>query len=83
MRDAVVLETAPGRIESVVLALPDETAEAMAARVDAAVKAANASLGPNQRVAGWRRWPEEDYPRTHTLKVKRDPVRRWAAEAVR
>ena len=28
---------------------------------------------------GWRLWPEEDFPRTHTLKVKRDVVRRWAA----
>lgn len=79
VRDAVVLETAPGRIEAVVLALPDEAPEVMKDRVDTAVKAANASLGPNQRVAGWRRWPDEDYPRTHTLKIKRDPVRRWAA----
>jgi long-chain acyl-CoA synthetase len=47
--------------------------------VDAAVKAANARLGPNQRVAGWRLWPEADFPRTHTLKIKRDPIRRWAA----
>ena len=43
------------------------------------MKAANASLGPNQRIAGWRQWPDEDFPRTHTLKIKRDPVRRWAA----
>ena len=45
------------------------------ATVDAAVKAANATLGPNQRIAGWRLWPEDDFPRTHTLKVKRAPVR--------
>ena len=49
------------------------------ARIDAAVKAANATLGPNQRIAGWRLWPDDDFPRTHTLKVKRDPVRAWAA----
>jgi hypothetical protein len=24
-------------------------------------------------------WPEADFPRTHTLKVKRDLVRAWAA----
>jgi hypothetical protein len=24
-------------------------------------------------------WPGEDFPRTHTLKIKRDPIRRWAA----
>jgi long-chain acyl-CoA synthetase len=47
--------------------------------MDAAVRTANATLGPNQRIAGWRLWPEEDFPRTHTLKVKRAPVRAWAA----
>jgi long-chain acyl-CoA synthetase len=80
LRDAVIVETAPGRIEAVVLALKDETPDALRARVDPMVKAANASLGPNQRVAGWRRWPDEDFPRTHTLKIKRDPVRQWASE---
>jgi long-chain acyl-CoA synthetase len=53
--------------------------EAIRARIDAAVKAANATLGPNQRIAGWRLWPDVDFPRTHTLKVKRDRVRAWAA----
>jgi long-chain acyl-CoA synthetase len=79
LRDAVVVETAPGRIEAVVLALDGEEPAATRSRVDAAVKAANRSLGPNQRVAGWRIWPGDDFPRTHTLKIKRDPVRRWAA----
>ena len=49
------------------------------AAIDAAVKRANAALGPNQRIAGWRLWPESDLPRTHTFKVKRDRVRAWAA----
>jgi long-chain acyl-CoA synthetase len=79
LRDAVVLETEPGRIEAIVLALDGEDTAATKARVDAAVKAANATLGPNQRIAGWRLWPDEDFPRTHTLKIKRDPIRRWAA----
>jgi long-chain acyl-CoA synthetase len=78
LRDAVVLETEPGRIEAIVLALEGEDTTATKARVDAAVKAANATLGPNQRIAGWRLWPDEDFPRTHTLKIKRDPIRRWA-----
>jgi hypothetical protein len=47
------------------------------ATIDAGVKAANATLGPNQRIAGWRLWPDSDFPRTHTLKVKRDAVRAW------
>jgi long-chain acyl-CoA synthetase len=74
IRESVVLETSPGRIEAVILAPGSPQTQ-----LDAAVKAANATLGPNQRIAAWRRWPEEDFPRTHTLKVKRDRVRAWAA----
>jgi len=93
IRDSVALETRAGRIEVVVLApgthaapgdqratssieasLPGE----LRAQIDAAVKAANAALGPNQRIQGWRLWPEADFPRTHTFKVKRDRVRTWA-----
>jgi long-chain acyl-CoA synthetase len=96
IRDSVVLETRPGRIEAIVLApgthglpqggdlpgeraggLTDDAAE-VRGRIDAAVKAANATLGPNQRIAAWRLWPDQDFPRTHTLKVKRDRVRAWA-----
>ena len=96
IRDAVVLETAPGRIEAVVLAgegpaaprpaeeqrahaaaAPETISPAETARIEAAIKEANRSLGINQRVVGWRVWPDADFPRTHTLKVKRDPVRAW------
>ena len=79
LRDAIVVETRPGRIEAIVLEDPEATAEAFRARIDGAVKAANASLGPNQRVAAWRTWSAPDFPRTHTLKIKRDSVRHWAA----
>ena len=82
LRDAVVVETQPGRIEAIVLEDPDATPEAFRSRIDASVRAANAALGPNQRIAGWRAWPAEDFPRTHTLKIKRDPVRHWAASDV-
>ncbi len=102
LRDSVVVETRPGRIEAIVLAsaaaatagaAPAPTGAAtsagsgtgdasdvtvMRARIDATVKAANAALGPNQRIHGWRLWPDEDFPRTHTLKIKRAPVRAWA-----
>ncbi|MEO8462055.1 MAG: AMP-binding protein, partial [Chloroflexota bacterium] len=47
--------------------------------IDSAIKHANSILGPNQRISGWRLWPDPDFPRTHTLKVKRDLVRAWAA----
>ena len=94
IRDSVILETRPGRIEAIVLAPgagaipssgealvfdPVSPPAELRATLDTAVRAANATLGPNQRIAGWRLWPESDFPRTHTLKVKRDRVRAWAA----
>ncbi len=97
VRDSVVVETKPGRIEAVVLApgpavvprggdVPGQGQEALhrdptelAAEIDAAVKKANATLAQNQRVVAWRLWPDADFPRTHTLKVKRDRIRAWAA----
>ena len=94
LRDTVVLETAPGRIEAIVLApssSPVRTAgepldfdpvsppAELRATLDSAVKAANQSLGANQHITGWRLWPDSDFPRTHTLKVKRDLVRAWVA----
>lgn len=101
IRDSVVLETEPGRIEAVVLApaalervrdggattpvagvfAPGADLEQARGEVDAAVKAANATLAIHARVAAWRFWPDADFPRTHTLKVKRDQVRAWATVA--
>ncbi len=89
VRDAVAVETSPGRIEVIVLASAVATAgappvgdsmdtAALRARIDGAVKTANATLGPNQRIQGWRLWPDEDFPRTHTYKIKRAPIRAWA-----
>jgi long-chain acyl-CoA synthetase len=83
LRDSVVVETRPGRIEAIVLERAAEgdtggDAATLRGKVDAIVKAANARLGPNQRIAAWRLWPEEDFPRTHTLKIKRAPIRAWA-----
>ena len=101
LRDTVVLETAPGRIEAVVLApdeptalvrpgaapeprhrTPEQAAE-LRARIDACVKAANARLGMHQRIVAWRLWPDADFPRTHTLKIKRPLVAAWVAADAR
>ena len=94
IRDSVVVETKPGRIEAVVLApqthgvpgdraatpaIGNEPPAALRGEIEAAIKAANHALGTGQRIAGWRLWPEADFPRTHTFKVKRDRVRAWAA----
>jgi long-chain acyl-CoA synthetase len=92
LRDSVVLETKPGRIEAILLAPSDSPIRAageqlsfdpsappaeLRVSLDAAIKAANATLGANQHISGWRLWPEMDFPRTHTLKIKRDAVRAW------
>ena len=86
VRDAVIVETKPGRIEAVVLREQDKAegadADDVRSAIGAAVKAANASLAVHQRVAGFRVWPDDDFPRTHTLKVKRDEVRRWVGAEV-
>jgi long-chain acyl-CoA synthetase len=94
IRDSVVIESSPGRIEAVVLApethgapgdpravaaIEGAAPEEIRKAIEAAVKRANGALGPNQRIAGWRLWPEADFPRTHTFKVKKDRVRAWAA----
>ena len=96
LRETVVMETAPGRIEAIVLApdeplmprpgaapeprqrSPEESAK-IRSEIDAAVKTANARLGMHQRIVAWRLWPEPDFPRTHTLKVKRPLVAAWVA----
>ncbi len=46
------------------------------------MRAANPKLDDRQQIMGFTVWPEEDFPRTHTLKIKRDPVRHWAASDV-
>jgi long-chain acyl-CoA synthetase len=101
IRDSLVLETEPGRIEAVVLApatlqgVPEGGAtvppvgafsegadlERVRAEVDASMRAANATLAAHSRIAAWRFWPNADFPRTHTLKVKRNEVRAWALVA--
>ena len=96
LAQTVVLETDPGRIEAVVLppgsvsivrvdqevANDREHDDELAAEIDAIVKAANADLSMHQRIARWRLWPERDFPRTHTMKIKRNPVREWAGDEV-
>jgi long-chain acyl-CoA synthetase len=52
--------------------------ETLLGEIEATIKAANADLSMHQRLAGWRLWPERDFPRTHTLKIRRNQVREWA-----
>ena len=98
LNQAVVLETAPGRIEAVVMppgTMPllapgrggqearDEAQDAaVRAEIERIIREANRALSSHQKLDGWRLWPEPDFPRTHTLKIQRDTVREWAAADV-
>ncbi|GHO74435.1 hypothetical protein KSD_22060 [Ktedonobacter sp. SOSP1-85] len=44
------------------------------AKARAAIQQANKRLASHQQIKGFTIWPESDFPRTHTLKVKRQEV---------
>ena len=44
------------------------------AKAKEVIQQANKQLAAHQQVRGFTLWPEEDFPRTHTLKVKRQDV---------
>ncbi len=71
VRDAVVLGlTRPDGDVEVHAVLLASDADAAAA----AVKATNRHLGIHQRVRGTTLWPDEDFPRTLTLKARRPEI---------
>jgi long-chain acyl-CoA synthetase len=45
-----------------------------------AIQQANKRLATHQQIRGFTVWPDEDFPRTHTLKVKRQDVLTRLAE---
>ena len=78
------LDRQPGVNEAIVLGMPSGEAsiEVHAALLLAdgadpaqAVRVANAMLADHQRIQGFTVWPDDDFPRTHTLKVKKPIVR--------
>jgi len=40
----------------------------------AVIQQTNKQLASHQQIRGYTVWPEKDFPRTHTLKVKRPEV---------
>ena len=52
---------------------------ALRSRIEPMIKEANSRLSQHQRIDDFRIWPEADFPRTHTLKIRRSEVQRWAA----
>jgi long-chain acyl-CoA synthetase len=71
IRDSTVIaiETPQGLEPLAVLLLRDEHADAAAV-----VKRANETLSPYQQIRRWTEWPEEDFPRTPTQKIRKPVV---------
>jgi long-chain acyl-CoA synthetase len=74
--EPVVYEAEPGRIAMTFRAGAafGESPADEASAVAAAVRAANGRLAVHQRVTGRAPYPEPDFPRTHTRKVRRGAV---------
>lgn len=68
IKDAVVIGLAEGEHEQsvhAVLLMDDPT------QAKTAIQRANKQLASHQQVRGFTIWPQEDFPRTYTLKVRR------------
>lgn len=71
VRDAVVvgLPRDGGAVEVHAVLLMEDGSQA-----PAVVRAVNQLLSDRQRIQGYTLWPQEDFPRTHTLKVRKPLV---------
>lgn len=71
VKDAIVIglmeEDAGPTVHAILLLNEHDKAKAVIAQ-------ANKQLAPHQQIRGFTIWPDEDFPRTHTLKVKRPEV---------
>ena len=74
VRDSVVvsIDTAQGPEPFAVLLLRNDRADAAAI-----VKRANQTLSSYQQIRRWSIWPEEDFPRTPTQKIRKPAVMEW------
>ncbi|WP_322818723.1 AMP-binding protein [Tepidiforma sp.] len=83
-----VLRRQPGVNDAVVLGVPSEgtvrlhavIAESQPGAAATAVRNANQQLDARQQILAWSAWPEPDFPRTHTLKVRRPLVEAYLRE---
>ncbi len=74
VKDAAVVGLQQGPAVEVHAALLLEESEDAVGAAEDAVAWANGQLAEQQRIRGFTVWPEEDFPRTHTLKVKKQIV---------
>ncbi len=78
VRDAAVvgLERPGSEVQvHAVLILHDPT------EADDVVRQANTQLGGHQQIRGFTVWPEDEFPRTPTLKVKKPEILKWILAA--
>lgn len=75
IRDCAVIgfDTAQGPEPMAVLILSDEQADA-----SRAVERANKTLAGHQQIRRWAIWPEQDFPRTPTQKIRKPAVKERA-----
>jgi long-chain acyl-CoA synthetase len=78
-----ILRAIPGVKDTAVVGLPSAQGpqvhavlllDPQAPASDAIIRQANEHLAPHQRIRGVTVWPDSDFPRTHTLKVKKHEV---------
>jgi long-chain acyl-CoA synthetase len=80
--EQVLMQVAPELTDVVVVGLEDEGEVDVHAilltrepeRAAEAVRLANRKLAPHQRIKDHTIWPDDDFPRTHTLKAKRQEI---------
>jgi long-chain acyl-CoA synthetase len=80
IRDSAVvgIDIAQGPEPVAVLILNNERADA-----GRAVKRANETLARHQQIRRWAIWPEQDFPRTPTQKVRKQEVKQWSVAGCR
>ena len=78
-----IFATIPGVKDAVVIGLTEDDKDPQvhgilllddASKAKAIVQQVNKQLASHQQVRGFTVWPDDDFPRTHTLKVKRQYV---------
>ncbi len=78
-----IFATIPGVKDAVVIGLTEDDKDPQvhgilllddASKAKAIVQQVNKQLASHQQVRGFTVWPDDDFPRTHTLKVKRQDV---------
>jgi long-chain acyl-CoA synthetase len=77
IKDAVVvglMEEDSGPVVHAVLLMDDPS------QAKTAIQQVNRQLAPHQQIRSYTIWPDTDFPRTHTLKVKRPEVQERLAQ---